>query len=147
MTHTTLAAAIFTTMLLSTPAPGPAEGMLGNWSTRDHSVVRVYECGTRTLCARLIQTVDPNSIDELNPDKHLRNRRICGVQLGKDLAVIDVSHAHNGKFYDPNTGKTYRAEVTLDGDLLKVRGYVGVALFGRSESWHRTSDDLPICKP
>lgn len=140
-----LLGAVSLALLLSVPAAAGDNGMTGNWITQDHSVVRIYACGVNTLCARLIQTVLPNSIDDLNPDLSLKNRPICGVQLGKDFKVVDSSHAKAGKFYDPNVGKTYTADIALAGETLKVRGYVGVSLFGRTETWHRTSDEIKAC--
>jgi uncharacterized protein (DUF2147 family) len=39
---------------------------------------------------------------------------------------------------DPKDGKVYRCKIELDGDgALKVRGYVGVAAFGRTQRWFR----------
>lgn len=48
----------------------------------------------------------------------------------------------NGKLLDPSTGKIYRAKATLGagGKTLKVRGYIGVSMFGRSQVWQRVSD-------
>ncbi len=46
-----------------------------------------------------------------------------------------------GTIYDPNSGKTYRCIVTkVDDSTLKVRGYIGVPLLGRTETWTRKTD-------
>jgi uncharacterized protein (DUF2147 family) len=44
-----------------------------------------------------------------------------------------------GEILDPETGKTYRAKMKLSdgGDKLIVRGYIGISLFGRSQTWIR----------
>lgn len=44
-----------------------------------------------------------------------------------------------GEIMDPDTGKVYRAKVWLEegGKKLKVRGYIGVSLLGRSQQWSR----------
>jgi uncharacterized protein (DUF2147 family) len=43
-----------------------------------------------------------------------------------------------GDIYDPESGKTYSSYMYLkDRNTLKVRGYVGVSLFGRTETWTR----------
>jgi len=48
-----------------------------------------------------------------------------------------------GTIQDPNNGKTYRCIVTyVDENTLKVRGYIGVSLTGRTETWTR-KEDLP----
>jgi uncharacterized protein (DUF2147 family) len=42
-----------------------------------------------------------------------------------------------GKIYDPNNGKTYSCKMTLEGNTLKVRGFVGISLLGRTTIWTR----------
>jgi uncharacterized protein (DUF2147 family) len=44
-----------------------------------------------------------------------------------------------GEILDPDSGKIYRARVHLEdgGRTLSVRGYLGVALLGRTQRWHR----------
>ena len=40
-----------------------------------------------------------------------------------------------GSILDPKTGKIYRAKMTLEGNKLYVRGYVGVSMLGRTQTW------------
>ena len=43
-----------------------------------------------------------------------------------------------GRTYDPENGKTYRSSMKLGGDgSLRVRGYIGIPLLGRTEIWVR----------
>jgi uncharacterized protein (DUF2147 family) len=44
-----------------------------------------------------------------------------------------------GEILDPKNGKIYRAKMKLleGGRKLEVRGYIGVSLLGRSQTWHR----------
>ncbi len=44
-----------------------------------------------------------------------------------------------GSILDPDNGKVYKSKMTLieDGKKLKVRGYLGVPMFGRSQTWVR----------
>jgi uncharacterized protein (DUF2147 family) len=48
-------------------------------------------------------------------------------------------HEYNGgKILDPKNGKTYKCYITLEGkDKLKVRGFIGISLFGRTQYWSR----------
>lgn len=42
---------------------------------------------------------------------------------------------------DPNSGKTYSCKLKLvDADTLKVRGYIGISLIGRTETWKRLAN-------
>ena len=51
----------------------------------------------------------------------------------------DGDGAWSGGFiYDPNSGKTYRGKIKLtDPDTLRLRGYIGISLLGRTEVWKR----------
>ena len=47
-----------------------------------------------------------------------------------------------GEILDPKNGKTYRATMKLaeDGKKLIVRGYIGMPMFGRSQTWVRRDE-------
>jgi uncharacterized protein (DUF2147 family) len=70
-----------------------------------------------------------------------------GDQKGKRIVgMVILRHMHRdgdewsgGEILDPETGKTYRAKLKLTdgGKKLVVRGYVGLSLFGRSQTWVR----------
>ena len=43
-----------------------------------------------------------------------------------------------GKILDPQHGKYYKCYINLENEnKLKVRGYIGISLFGRTQYWHR----------
>jgi uncharacterized protein (DUF2147 family) len=45
-----------------------------------------------------------------------------------------------GTIYDPDSGHTYSCNLELlDADKLKVRGFMGLSLLGRSQVWTRYS--------
>jgi uncharacterized protein (DUF2147 family) len=76
--------------------------------------------------------------DHNNPDPALRSRPIVGLIIMKGFAFDGKDTWHKGTIYDPENGKTYRCKVRLGGDgVLKVRGFIGFSLLGRTELWTR----------
>jgi uncharacterized protein (DUF2147 family) len=49
----------------------------------------------------------------------------------------------NGHILDPDSGDIYHAEMTVidGGKKLDVRGYIGISLFGRTQTWIRIPKD------
>ena len=76
--------------------------------------------------------------DDRNPDPALRNRPLDGLTIMTGFEYDGDGRWKSGTVYDPNSGKTYRCTITqVDDNTLKIRGYIGVSLFGRSETWTR----------
>ena len=76
-------------------------------------------------------------IDRENPDKSKRNTPIMGLVFMEGFS-FDGKIWSGGTIYDPDNGKTYKCKITLVNDKkLKVRGYIGVSLIGRTEIWTR----------
>lgn len=83
---------------------------------------------------------DPARYDDKNPDPALRDRPLDGMAIMSGFKYAGGGRWTGGTIYDPNSGKTYKCTLTLvDRDTLKVRGYIGVSLFGRSDTWTRDS--------
>ncbi len=143
LTLTGVTVALLLTWTTSVPAQSPS--MQGNWLEPSGGVIQVAPCGPN-LCAKLIAfTRNGPTTDVNNKDTSLRNRPICNLQLGSGFKVVDAQHAEGGQIYDPKTGKTYSAAITGEGDTLRLRGYVGVKLFGKTEVWQRFTQTPVSC--
>ena len=121
--------------------------LLGDWTTSNHSVVRVFSCKESNLCVRIVKVGPKNEpqVDVNNPDAAKQARPLCGLLIGHGFEPDAADHAKDGQIYDPESGKTYSAEMTQSGNDLKLRGYVGISLFGRTETWHRNGANTPAC--
>jgi uncharacterized protein (DUF2147 family) len=126
----------------------------GFWLTEGKSgVIEIFRCpGGNTLCGRLawfrIRPDDPNpqALDLKNPDPAKRNRSLCGLTFMYDFKSVAPTTWEDGAIYDPENGRTYHARITLQGDgALRLRGYIGISLIGRSEVWTRYSQPVPSC--
>jgi len=131
-------------LLLPLSLSAAAPQLFGDWTTSDGSVVRTYPC-SNALCIKLVAITPtaPGSVDHNNPDAALRTRSLCNLEIGSGFALTGDSEANGGRLYDPESGKTYKGNLALKGDTLKLRGYIGVALFGRTETWRHAANLKP----
>lgn len=134
--------------LAAASAHAQTPSVLGYWRSPGGSVIGVVPCDHR-LCVRIAKVGGKKhpTTDIHNPDPRLRKRLLCGLQIGGGFVEVDPQHARGGKVYDPKSGRTYSGQMTAEGNLLHLRGYVGLALFGRSETWVRTARPSPCVLP
>ena len=137
---------VFLLLLSLSSLAHAATGVLGDWMNPTQSVIRIYPCGN-SVCAKIVKLspTAPGKIDYRNPDASLRNRPLCGLEIGMGFHQIDADHLDSGHLYDPESGKTYKGTIASVGDELDLRGYIGIPLFGRTEVWHRVPT-VTACK-
>lgn len=133
--------------LLAIPALACAqEGALGRWRTIDdntgkpRSIVEVYDAGNGTAAARVLQVLDPGRPEPLC-DKCRGERRgkpVVGMVIAWDLRRSG-ERLEGGSILDPDNGKVYSVRMTpaAGGRKLEVRGFLGIALLGRTQVWLR----------
>jgi uncharacterized protein (DUF2147 family) len=115
-------------------------GVLGTWQEPGGAKIDVHRCGEAVCLKVLTLSRDaPSTVDGKNPDAALRTRPIVGLEIGQGFHLEDANHAEDGKLYDPKSGKTYNGTMTSEGSTMRLRGYVGIKLFGRTEEWKRVS--------
>ena len=133
---------LFTGMTLS--AQTKADDIVGLWLTngKEPAKIQVYKAGDKYF-GKIVWLKNPDKdgkpkVDSKNPDKNKQNQKIIGLLILQNFK-FDEDEWNDGKIYDPESGTTYSCNISLDGaNSLKVRGYVGVSLFGRTETWTKT---------
>lgn len=128
-------------LALSAPARADVSGV---WATEDGDAhVEIVPCGEQ-MCGKIVWLEEPNDeegkpkLDKNNPDEALRGRPIVGMKLLNGFTRAGSGAWENGTIYSPRDGKTYKSNMVLDGpDTLKLRGYVGIPLLGKTEVWSR----------
>lgn len=126
------------------PAQGTeADAILGNWVTEGgKAVVEIYRCDSR-YCGKIAwlkEAKNPDGtdvVDAKNPDPSKRNRKVLGLNMFWGFRYDGEWNWVGGSIYDPDNGKTYSCKMKLDNDTLKVRGFIGISLFGRTTVWNR----------
>ena len=119
---------------------------LGDWQVPSGTIVRIDQCSSG-FCMRIL-FISPKAdatTDIHNPDATLRGKSLCNLEIGSRFHLSDVTHASGGTIYDPKSGNTYRGQMVVEGDILRLRGYVGFSLFGRTEIWHRVHASYESC--
>lgn len=121
-----------------------AQSILGNWETIDDvtknkkSIVEIYEQDGKIYAkiTKLLTPGDENKIcDQCEGDN--KDKPVKGMIIIDGLTE-DGDEWNGGKILDPKTGKIYKCYITLEEDnKLKVRGYIGFSLIGRTQYWYR----------
>ncbi len=74
--------------------------------------------------------------DLKNPDKEARSKSFINLVILTNLKYDDGEWI-GGKIYDPKSGKTYSCTVNVNSGAIKIRGYIGVSMFGRTTVWEK----------
>lgn len=122
---------------------------IGRWRSIDDAtgkpkaVIEVSEADNGTLSARIVQLIDTS--DGRNPlcdacTGARRNKPILGMTIAWGLKPQGKVWS-GGRILDPENGKEYSVKFTpvAGGKKLEVRGFLGVALLGRTQIWVRES--------
>ncbi|MEE4272039.1 MAG: DUF2147 domain-containing protein [Thermoanaerobaculales bacterium] len=78
-------------------------------------------------------------VDGNNPDPERRNDPVVGLLIAEDFLYKGGGVWHKGTIYDPDNGKTYKCKMSFadDENTLKVRGFIGFSMLGRTTIWTR----------
>ncbi len=120
------------------------DDILGEWRTESReSIIEIYRDGG-SYSGKIVWTENPNEEngqpkrDVLNPDPGKRNNTFIGTVIMTGFTFDNDETWKDGKIYNILSGKTYNAQVTLeDANTLKMRGYLGTPLFGKTVTWKR----------
>ncbi len=131
-------------LLLFLPFYINAQDVLGKWNSMDpdtgmkESVIEIYKKGDK-IYGKIIEIVkeedkDKTCIECTGKDK---NQPINGLVIMRGLSKDD-DEWNGGKILDPKNGKFYKCYVSLEShNKLKLRGYIGISIIGRTEYWYR----------
>lgn len=122
------------------------DDIIGTWLTsgKEPAKIQIYKSGGK-FYGKIIWLKNPTEngqqrVDGNNPDETKRKNPIIGLVILTGFKFDGDEEWKGGDIYDPESGKTYSSYIYLnDNNTLKVRGYVGISLFGRTETWTRTN--------
>ncbi len=133
-------------LMLTVFASAGAQTVFGKWKTVDEagkteSIVEVYEKDGKAYA---------KIVDILNEERKGKKCDKCkGKNKDKPILGMNILNGlkkdgdewSGGKILDPKNGKEYKCYIELvENNKLKIRGYIGFSLIGRTEYWYRTED-------
>jgi uncharacterized protein (DUF2147 family) len=122
-----------------------AQQICGKWeSSEKNLIVQVY-CEDDKFKAKIIWYTDTGGkpmdywTDKRNPDPALRNRKILGMSVLRDLMYQPETNSwENGIIYESKNGREWNASVRIDKNgSLKVKGYWHFKFIGKTMTFSR----------
>jgi uncharacterized protein (DUF2147 family) len=139
---------LITAMFLSLPVFSQtvaADAVLGTWLTASGKVkVMIYKEGN-VYNGKIVWLKNPTyedgkvKVDKNNPDKAKQSAPLLGLNMLKGF-VFDDGEWEDGTIYDPENGKTYSCTIKFRRGMLDLRGYIGISLIGRTQTWYKIPD-------
>tara|TARA_R110001632_G_scaffold183431_1_gene303529 strand:- start:3561 stop:3998 length:438 start_codon:yes stop_codon:yes gene_type:complete len=121
-----------------------SQTIFGTWNSFDEetnkieSIIEVYKKEGKAY-AKIIFITDPEkrSATCTACKGKLKDTPILGMDILSGLEKDDDEWS-GGRILDPKNGKEYKCYIKLKDDTtLKLRGYIGISLFGRTAIWKR----------
>jgi len=121
-----------------------SQSVIGKWTTvddetgKEKGIVEIFEYKGK-IYGRIIEIFEQEK-------RHFKCERCEGEDKNKPILGLVIIKGlykkgevyEGGKITDPKNGKSYHCKITLIGkDKLVVRGYIGIPLIGRSQTWIR----------
>ena len=142
-----LSIAVWTAAVAAAYAASAADSRVGLWKMIDdrsgnpRSLIRILE-RDGTYRGVIEKGFGPNDRDDSVCEKcpgPRKGQRLQGMAIVTGLAPSGDGVFAGGEILDPDEGKIYRCKITLKdgGTKLDVRGYLGISLFGRTQTWLR----------
>ena len=128
-----------------TPITNNSDAIVGVWKTGEGTaMVRIYKNGEKYQ-GKIVWLKEPNDpetgkpkVDKNHPDQATRTRPVLGLINVWGFIFKEDNLWDDGNIYDPKNGKTYSCTIRLENaNTISVRGYIGVSLIRRTDTWTR----------
>ena len=114
---------------------GYAQDIMGKWVTETGDAqVEIYEHNGKVNGKIVWLQKGPDTKDVHNKDEKLRSRKLMGVNILSGLTKKKEKW-EGGRIYNPKNGKDYKCSIWMEGNKLKVRGYIGFLY--ETQTWTR----------
>ncbi len=126
-------------------AKSGATAVIGLWLNEEKDArIELYQQKDQ-LFGKIVWLREPNDpatgkpkLDTKNPDARQHSQPILGSTLVRNFRYDGNNTWVDGEIYDGRAGRTYSCKITLtDPNTLRVRGFVGISLLGKTTIWTR----------
>ncbi|MEM6894498.1 MAG: DUF2147 domain-containing protein [Bacteroidota bacterium] len=117
-----------------------ADKIIGQyWTETKEGKIEVFKKGNAYF-GKIIWRKDAR-LDTENPDEGQQNRSVVGIVFMKDF-IFKNDKWVGGEVYSIENGGTYSGKMWLEnnGNILKMRGYLGISLLGKTATLSRVED-------
>lgn len=143
----TLRAAVLAATLLGSAAAMAQATPSGMWKTIDDNtgkprgLVEITE-KNGVFSGRVVKSFvesegKPKVCDKCTDAR--KDQPVIGMTILTGLRKTADNEWGGGEILDPENGKVYKSKMSLaeDGNKLNVRGFIGISLIGRTQTWER----------
>lgn len=123
---------------LSAFSQSVADAIVGTYVTeKGNAKVTISREGDKYIGV-IAWTKTLGKLDSENPKASERSKKLVGKRILENFVYTEKDTWEKGSIYDPESGKTYSCKITRQRDgSLKVRGFIGISLIGRTTTWRR----------
>lgn len=126
------------------PLAAAQQTLEGNWTTVDDSTGEkravVHFAIKDGILSGTVESIYARPGDTgicSNCPGEFKDRPIMGLQIVWGLKENSTDEWDGGQILDAKVGKIYRVKMSMKGDKLYVRGYIGLPMLGRTQVWER----------
>ncbi len=127
------------------PFNNEGDAIIGVWKNGEGTgMVKISKNGEKYQ-GKIVWLKEPNDpetgkpkLDKNHPDEKVRSRPVLGLTNTWGFVYKGDKTWDEGNIYDPKNGSTYDCTIRMkDNNTLEVRGYIGISLIGRTDTWTR----------
>ena len=141
--------ALLTGLVLSTSSLFAADDIAGTWRSIDDktgfskALIEIKKSDNGVYQGKIIKILPRPGY---TPKTHCQDcpapykgAPILGLTVLDGMKQKNATEYEGGTILDPLSGKVYKSKIKVsnNGKRLRMRGYVGVEVFGRSQTWIR----------
>jgi len=137
---------LFSSSLKGSAQNHKADDIIGVWLNQEATgKIQIFKEGGKYFGKIVWLRVTHDSVtglprtDKENPDVKLKSVPLIGLVNMKDFVFDGKNEWSGGTIYDTKNGKTYKCYVKFESQTrLKIRGYIGISLIGRTTIWTKS---------